>query len=90
MLRDQGNNTEAEPLYRRALEIREKQLGPNHPDVAQSLNNLAELLRAQGNYAEAEPLYRRALEIFEKSLGKDHPNAKTVRNNLEILLAEKK
>ena len=35
-------------LARRALEIREKALGPEHPSVATSLNNLAELYRAQG------------------------------------------
>lgn len=33
--------TEAEPLYRRALAIQEKALGPEHADVAVSLNNLA-------------------------------------------------
>ena len=31
-------------------------LGPEHPNVATSLNNLAELYRAQGRYADAEPL----------------------------------
>ena len=41
-------------------------LGPDHPDVAASLNNLAELYRAQGKYADAEPLYQRALVIRAK------------------------
>ena len=45
----QGKYAEAEPLYRRALGIREKALGPEHPDVATSLNNLAELYRPRGN-----------------------------------------
>ncbi len=39
----QGRYAEAEPLHRRALAIREKALGPDHPDVAASLNNLASL-----------------------------------------------
>ena len=43
-------------------------LGPEHPDVARSLNNLAGLYRAQGQYAKAEPLYQRALGIREKAL----------------------
>ena len=38
-LRAQGNYAEAEPLYQRALAIREKALGPEHPDTAASLNN---------------------------------------------------
>ena len=60
---------EAEPLFRRALAIREKALGPDHPNTALSLNNLAELYRAQGQYAEAEPLYRQALAITRSVAG---------------------
>ena len=40
---------EARPLYERALAIHEKVLGPEHPDTAMSLNNLALLLQAQGD-----------------------------------------
>jgi len=47
----------AEPLYKRALQIQEKTLGPEHPAVAASLNNLAGLYDNQGLYAQAEPLY---------------------------------
>ena len=61
--RAQGRNYIAEPLYRRALLIREKALGLNHVDVATSLANLAALKAAQGTYAEAEHLYRRASKI---------------------------
>ncbi|CAN0570478.1 unnamed protein product [Ectocarpus sp. 12 AP-2014] len=39
----QGKYKEAEPLYERSQEIREKVLGPEHPDVAQSLDNRARL-----------------------------------------------
>ncbi|MBW4477585.1 MAG: tetratricopeptide repeat protein [Tolypothrix brevis GSE-NOS-MK-07-07A] len=48
-------------------------LNQQHPDVAQSLNNLAELYRLQGNYSKAEPLYVRSLAILEKVLGGEHP-----------------
>ena len=50
LYRAQGRYGEAEPLYQRALKIREKVLGPEHPDVAHSLNNLAALYHAQGRY----------------------------------------
>jgi len=43
--------------------------GPEHPDTAQSLSNLALLYRFQGKYAEAEALYKRSLEIYEKAVG---------------------
>ena len=81
----QGRYAEAEPLYKRALAIREKALGPDHPDVGTALNNLAALYRAQGRYAEAEPLYKRALAIREKALGPDHPDVGTSLNNLAAL-----
>ena len=41
----QGKYAEAEPLYARAIEIWEKALGPEHPNVATVLNNRAGLLR---------------------------------------------
>ena len=80
-----GRYPEAEPLFRNALAIGEKTLGPNHPNVAIQLNNLANLLQDQGKYDEAEPLYRRALAIHEKVLGPNHPNVATQLNNLASL-----
>ena len=53
--------------YKRSLAIGEKTFDPEHPEVAASLNNLAELYRAQGRHAEAEPLYERALAIRRKA-----------------------
>jgi CHAT domain-containing protein len=38
-----GRSAQAEPLYVRALKIREKALGPDHPSTAASLGNLAYL-----------------------------------------------
>ena len=80
-----GNYVEAEPLFVRALEIREKQLGAEHPDTAGSLNNLAGLYYHQGKYGEAAGYMKRALAIVEKALGPEHPNTKLVRENLEFL-----
>ena len=54
-------------IAKRALAIAKKALGPDHPHVATSLNNLAELYRAHGKHAEAEPLYKRSLAIREKA-----------------------
>jgi tetratricopeptide (TPR) repeat protein len=81
----QSKYEQAEPLYKRSLEISEKTLGKDHPSVATTLNNLAELYQAQGKYAEAEPLYKRSLEISEKTLGKDHPDVAATLNNLAEL-----
>ncbi len=79
---------EAEPLFRRAIEIGEKILGKDHPTVARNYNNLAGLLQKQGKYDQAEPLYRRAIEIGERVLGKDHPHLAIRYNNLAYLLQD--
>lgn len=55
------------------LQIREKCLGKDHLEVAQSLNNIAVLLKTVGNYDEAEALYKRSITIKEKALGQNHP-----------------
>ena len=73
---------QAEPLYKRSLSIREKVLAPDHPDIAHSLGNLAEVYRAQGQFAQAEPLCIRAPAISEKALGPDHPDVATGLANL--------
>jgi len=87
-LHDRAQYEEAEPLYERALHIFEQVLGPEHSDVAQSLNNLAILYCEQGRYEEAEPLYERALHIFEQVLGPEHSDVAQSLNNLAILYCE--
>src|SRR5262249_14898941 len=80
-----GAYAKAEPLYQRALAIREKELGREHPDTAISLSNLAELYRTTGAYSNAEPLHQRALAISEKALGPEHAKTATALNNLALL-----
>jgi hypothetical protein len=46
-----GRYAEAEPLIRRSLAIREEVLGQDHPNVARSLNNMADLYERQNRYA---------------------------------------
>jgi hypothetical protein len=60
---DQGRYAEAEPLPKRSLAIREKVLGPDHPDVGQSLAALAELYHAEDRDVDAEPDQRDYLPI---------------------------
>jgi tetratricopeptide (TPR) repeat protein len=59
----QGRYAEAEPFYKRALAIREKAFGPDHPNVAESLSLLAELYRAAKRETEAKELEARAARI---------------------------
>ncbi|MFM7867853.1 MAG: tetratricopeptide repeat protein, partial [Planctomycetaceae bacterium] len=61
LLRARAQFAAAEPLLDMALTLYEKADGPNHPNVATGLNNLASLLEDTNRLSEAEPLYRRAL-----------------------------
>jgi tetratricopeptide (TPR) repeat protein len=81
-LYERGRYTDVEPLFKRALAIRGIALGPEHPDTAASVNNMAVLYRAQGKYPNAEPLFERALAIWEKTLGPGHPYVATSLHNL--------
>lgn len=67
-LRYKEKSAKAIQLAERALVIREKALGPEHPDVVTSLNKLAGLYMIKGDYAKVEPLYQRTLAIREKAL----------------------
>ena len=64
-----GKYDEALPLAEKSLAIRERELGSEHLDVANSLYNVAGILLAKGNYKNAEPLYQRAVAIAEKLWG---------------------
>ena len=80
-----GEYDRAVIIARKALEIAEKNVGPYHPHVAASLNDLGLVYHDQGQNALAEPLLKRALAIVEKVRGPDHPSVATTLNNLALL-----
>ena len=86
--RSRGSYAATRPFYERALAIREKALGPDHPHTALSLNNLGALLDSMGDLAAARPFFERALAIREKALGPDHPDTAQSLNNLGSLLQD--
>jgi len=56
----QGRYADAEPLYQRALALRERVLGPDHPDAEVVRQNYFALLHAPDYHAEAKQLGTRA------------------------------
>ncbi|MFM2066147.1 MAG: hypothetical protein RLZZ584_1056 [Pseudomonadota bacterium] len=84
-LAGQGRAANAIPLAEKALALRQKALGLNHPITATSLNNLASLYRETGDYGKAELLFLRALAIRDKALGADHPDTAISQSNLADL-----
>jgi tetratricopeptide (TPR) repeat protein len=62
---------EAEQVYARALIIKEKELGPEHSELADVLNGLGHVLGKKLQYADAEKHFLRALDICEKNPGQN-------------------
>ncbi len=56
-----GDYTKAEPVYKRALAIVEKALGPDHYEVATGVGNLGARYPERDEYAKAEAMHRCAL-----------------------------
>ena len=79
----------AAPLLETSLNIRQRELGSDHLDVATSLNDLAGVMYYKGDYEKAEPLFRRALAIRRQQLGNDHPEVALSLNNLALVLKAK-
>ncbi|EPX61893.1 hypothetical protein D187_010512 [Cystobacter fuscus DSM 2262] len=83
-----GRYEEARQKHERALALRQKALGPEHPLVAASYNNLGIVLTELGQLEEARDSYDRALQLRRKTQGKDHPLVAQSYNNLGTVLAE--
>ncbi|MDZ8238801.1 MAG: tetratricopeptide repeat protein [Nostoc sp. ChiQUE01a] len=81
----QGLYDKAAPWYKQCLKNSKQRLGEEHPVVATSLNNLAELYIFQGRYSEAEPLFIQVLALRRKLLGEEHPDVAASLNNLAVL-----
>ena len=63
-----------------------KSLGPDHPDIDTTYNNMAVVLRNQGQLERAMVMYEKALAISVKSLGPDHSEVGGTYNNMAIVL----
>ncbi|CAH0017225.1 unnamed protein product, partial [Clonostachys rhizophaga] len=85
LYRDQGKFSEAEAMYNRALEGKEKVLGRDHASTLETVNNLGVLYKDQGKLNEAEVMLDRTLEGREKALGRDHMSTLDTVDNLGIL-----
>jgi hypothetical protein len=77
-----GDYYEAERLMREFAANQERSLGPGHPDLASTLNNLAFVCERTNKLEEAERWYRRAHAIAVASLSPGHPFVTTSLKNL--------
>src|SRR6186713_1037740 len=82
-----GDYASAEDLLREAVALQEQTLGPNHPDLANTLNNLGVVCEIADNPIDAEHYFRRAYAIATATLPPDHPFVATSRKNLHDFCA---
>lgn len=75
-------------MHQRSLALREKVLGPEHPETGVSLDNIGVVLRHLGRPAEALPYHRRALAITDATIGPDTSEAGGSHGNLGNALIE--
>lgn len=68
-----GRPVEAVQHLERTLALQEKELGPEHVELAHTLNILAVVQLGQTRFAEARKTSERALALREKLLGPEHP-----------------
>ncbi len=70
----------------RALEIRQRELGEDHPDTLASTHDKAALLRKLGRYDEAEEWLTEAIEGRRRILGDEHEETLSSINSRGVLL----
>src|SRR5688572_20244414 len=82
-----GDYAAAERLLRDAAGLQEASLGPDHPELANTLNNLGVVYEVTEKPEEAERCFRRASTIAAAVLAPEHPFVATSRKNLEDFCA---
>ncbi|MDR1796756.1 MAG: tetratricopeptide repeat protein, partial [Clostridiales Family XIII bacterium] len=84
-LYEKGDYGKALELYDKALAIREKVLGKEHPVTAAIYGHIADVYHEQGEYGKALEWHGKALAIKEKVLGKEHPDTAATYNNIALV-----
>ena len=82
LYKTQSKYEQSESLYLKAKEIREKELGENHPSTATTYNDLANLYNSLKKYEESEKFHLKVKKIYEEILGLEHSWTATSYSNL--------
>lgn len=90
LLEDKGDYGQAEPLYRRALDIDRTMFGPDSPRLATRLSNLAGMYITLARYDEATQALREAMRIDRAAYGDNHPRVAHLLLTGARLLSAKK
>jgi tetratricopeptide (TPR) repeat protein/predicted Ser/Thr protein kinase len=79
---------EAQRQFERALVLRRRELGEDHPDTIAAMGSLAAVDERSGKLKEAEPLYARVVELQQRIFGPDNPGTLKAMNGLAVTYAE--
>lgn len=79
---------EAQRQFERALTLRRRELGEDHPDTIAAMGSLAAVDERSGKLKEAEPLYVKVVELQERIFGQDNPGTLKAMNGLAVTYAE--
>ena len=77
-----GDYSKALAHYEKNLEITQKVLSPNHPNLATSWNNIDSVYTNMGKYSEALSSFERSLEIYKAALPPNRPRLATSHDNI--------
>jgi tetratricopeptide (TPR) repeat protein len=83
-----GQHPEAQRQLERALDLRYRVLGEQHPDTLDTMNDLAMLHWYRGQYRQAEPPSIKVLELRRRVLGERHPDTLNSMSNLALLYGQ--
>ncbi len=83
-----GDYDKAEILLSRAVAMKERSLGPDHPALAEDLHRLGMLNSELNDYDRAEELLVRALAIKRQNLGAEHPDVVETLNAIKLVQLE--
>jgi tetratricopeptide (TPR) repeat protein len=68
-----GKCVEAFAQYGEALKVMRRVYGGDHPTIAETLRDQANVHEMLGNYREALPIYAESLRMYREVYGTDHP-----------------
>jgi len=78
-----GDLALADALLQDVARLQEAELGPIHPELANTINNLAIVAEMEGRFGDAETYYRQAVAIASAALPADDPMVASSRKHLE-------
>ncbi|HEY6285349.1 MAG TPA: tetratricopeptide repeat protein [Ktedonobacteraceae bacterium] len=82
----QKDYEQAESFLQQALTLQSKMLSDDHPDIADTLQNLGDLYYEQQRNSEALPLFEQALAIRRQRKEEDHPHTQAILEIYKDLL----